>query len=207
MSINGLPAEIKNKKLIVVEGDQDCQFFAKLIDKLDIKGVYVLGIGGKGNFNDDLQRLHRRPGFSSLTHFAVIRDKDEDNAFESIVKILQDKDKMNISPVPSAPGVFTTGKPKTGVFIMPGSIQGKMLEDLCLKSVEDKPEMKCVNDFANCVSRLESPPKNPSKSKVLAFLASQPEDANTVGQGAEKNYWNLDAPCLNELKTFLNNLR
>jgi hypothetical protein len=115
---------------------------------------------------------------------------------------------MGFENVPSEDGQFVPGSPKIGIFIMPGnSVDGNMLEDLCLKTVEEHPAMKCVCDFAYCVSGLNNPPKNISKAKCQAFLATQPEIVNSVGLGARKDYWDFDSPALDELKQFLENLR
>jgi hypothetical protein len=114
---------------------------------------------------------------------------------------------------PKKHGQFSKGNPKVGIFIMPGeAIEGTMLEDLCLKTVENHPAMKCVNEFATCVSTLENRPKNISKAKVQVFrakvfLAAQPEVVDLVGLGAQKKYWNFDSPSLDELKRFLSNLK
>ncbi len=49
-----------------------------------------------------------------------------------------------------------------------------MLEDLCLKSVEDDPAMECVQEYFDCISdKLDDLPKNISKAKARAFLASR----------------------------------
>ena len=87
-----------------------------------------------------------------------------------------------------------------------------MLEDLCLRTGEDDGAMDCVTKFAACVAALPDPPKNISKAKVQVFkaqvfLAAQPQTVDSVGLGAQKGYWDLDAPCLDELKQFLLHLK
>jgi len=144
-----------------------------------------------------------------VTHVAIVRDKDEDRAFESVVNIVE---RAGLKP-PSSPSSFSNSKPKVGIFIMPGeAVEGTMLEDLCLETVKGKPAMECVDEFASCVSELKTPPKNISKAKAQvfkaqAFLASQTDIVNSVGLGALKDYWNFDSPCLAELKAFLSHLK
>ena len=114
---------------------------------------------------------------------------------------------------PEKPGQFSDGHPKIGIFIMPGeTIEGTMLEDLCLETVKEQPAMKCVEEFSSCVSSLDSPPKNISKAKAQVFkaqvfLATQPGFVDSVGLGSQKGYWNFESPCLVELKTFLSHLK
>lgn len=205
MSLYNWPEQIAKKKLVVVEGEDDKGFFIGLLDKVGAKDYFVVSMGGKDNFNKDLHLIAKRSDFSEITHLVLIRDRNGDDAFDSVVNILTRK--MGVSNVPSQSGGFSKGPPEIGVFIMPGKIEGYMLEDLCLKIVEEHPAMKCVNEFASCVSNLAPPPRNLSKTKVQAFLAAQPEVANTIGLGARKGYWDFDSRCLEELKRFLGNLR
>jgi uncharacterized protein DUF3226 len=208
MSLYNWPEEIEKRKLVVVEGADDKGFFIEFLDKIGARDSFVGCVEGKNNFNNDLPLLAKRPGFSEITHLALIRDRNGDDAFDSVVNILNEK--IGFFNVPSRPGKFSEGHPQIGIFIMPGEIEGCMLEDLCLKMVEDHPAMKCVDEFSACISQLENPPRNKTnilKARVQAYLAAQPEVANTIGVGANKGYWNLDSPYLIELKQFLDNLR
>jgi len=201
----GNPDEIREKKLLIVEDESI--LFVELLKKIDIdKGIYVREVGGKGNFETNLSDLKKARNFDKLTHLGIIRDKDCDNAFESIVNILRRK--MDIQNTPSQLGEFTRGKPQIGVFIMPGNtVEGNILEDLCLKSVEGQEAMGCVDEFANCFSQLSNPPSNKSKAKVLAYMACQKESVEKISRGAQKGYWNFESPCWNELKDFLKHMR
>ena len=90
---------------------------------------------------------------------------------------------------------------------MPGNSDAGMLEDLCLKTVENHPAMGCVQPFTSCISELEESPNNIVKAKAQAFLAAMPELANSVGVGAQKGYWNFKSEELTDLKSFIGNLR
>ncbi len=198
------------KKIIAVEGPDDDNFFDALLRRMNIKDYDIRFVGGKDEFKNKLPALKNVSGFFDangsplVTHLVIIRDENGDNAFESVTNILK---KEGFTP-PKKHGLFSNGNPKIGIFIMPGTtVKGTMLEDLCLKTVEKNPEMKCVNEFASCVSAMEPKPKNMSKAKAQTFLAAQPEIANSVGVGAQKGYWNFESTVLEELKQFLNNLK
>ena len=204
------PTSITSKKLLVVEGLDEKNFFEKLLPLMGISDFQVENVGGKGNFRTQFPALLLRPGFYApdqtplVTHMAIIRDKDEDNAFESIKGIVSN---AGLNP-PQQNAQFSTGSPRVGIFIMPGSeVEGTMIEDLCLKSVDSLPAMTCVESFANCISKLPKPPKNMSKAKVQSFLAAQPEIFNSLGLGAQNNYWDFDSSAFNELKAFLSHLK
>lgn len=209
MADSNLPEEIRNRKVLVVEGKDDIGFFVEVLKKQNILGVYVTGLDGKNRFNEELPRFTKISGFSNITHFGIIRDKDDksqNDAFKSVANTLRKK--TNLQNIPTKHGQFATGKPRIGIFIMPGdSIEGNMLEDLCLKTVEKHEAMSCVNEFISCVSTLKTKPRNMSKAKTHAFLAVQQELANSIGLASEKGYWDFSSPVINELRQFLNNLK
>jgi hypothetical protein len=93
---------------------------------------------------------------------------------------------------------------------MPDCENEGMLEDLCLKSVENDSVFKCAEKFLDCVNtsaKEEEKPKNLSKAKAQTFLAGKKEIASSTGVGAQKGYWNFDHECMNKIKQFLENLK
>jgi len=201
---------ITYKKIIAVEGPDDDNFFDALLRRMNITDFDIRFVGGKDEFKNKLSALKKVSGFFDtdgspfVSHLAIIRDENGDNAFASVTNILK---KEGFTP-PKKHGLFSNGNPKIGIFIMPGeTVGGTMLEDLCLKTVENHPAMKCVDEFASCASALETKPKNISKAKAQTFLAAQPEIVNSLGLGAQKNYWDFESPALDELKQFLSNLK
>jgi len=207
------PRPIKFTKILAVEGEDEKIFFDALLGKLKISDIDIRIVGGKDQFKKKLPGLKNTPGFFHadgsyfVTHLGIVRDQEgqgADRAFQSVSGILQS---LDFTP-PERPNQFSITHPKVGIFIMPGeTIEGTMLEDLCLETVNDRPAMKCVDEFSSCVSVLKTKPKNISKAKAQAFLASQPVIVNTVGLGAQKGYWNFESPCLVELKSFLSHLK
>lgn len=201
---------IRAKKILGVEGKDEKSFFTALLKHLKISDYQIEPVGGKDQFPKKFPALLKTSGFFApdesplVTHVAIVRDKNEDEAFKSISNIVAT---AGLKP-PTKHSTFSDGNPKVGIFIMPGhKVKGTMLEDLCLKTVENHPAMKCVNEFASCASALETKPKNISKAKAQTFLAAQPEIVNSVGLGAQKNYWDFESPALDELKQFLSNLK
>jgi hypothetical protein len=196
---------IRQKKLIAVEGQDEVNFFNALFKYVGVDDFEIHEIGGKDQFKDKLPALVRMRGFSEVEVLAIIRDADDnaDAAFKSIRNILK---KEKLKP-PIQVNQFSDGSPKIGIFIMPGNSDTGMLEDLCLKTVEDHPSMHCVELFIDCISALENPPNNITKAKAQAFLASMPKLVKSVGLGAQKGYWNFNSEELTDLKAFIYNLR
>ena len=214
-SPNDASTSINSKKVIAVEGKDEINFFKALLRHINITDFDIREIGGKDQFPKKLPALLNARGFyladrsSFVTHLAIIRDRDEDEAFKSIATIVTN---ARLKP-PTKHSEFSNGSPKVGIFIMPGeTIDGTMLEDLCLKTVENHKAMTCVNEYASCISALEPTPKNIPKSKVQVFkaqvfLAAQPEIVDSVGLGAQKKYWDFESHALDELKEFLIKLK
>lgn len=196
---------IHEKTVLAVEGKDEVNFFGALLEYLEIAGSDIRDLGGKDQFKDKLPALVKTRGFSDVEVLAVIRDadKDADAAFDSVRNILRGQ---HLNP-PDQMNRFSDGNPMIGIFIMPGNSDSGMLEDLCLRTVENHPAMGCVNVFVDCVAELDHQPKTPSKAKAQAFLAAMPEIVNSVGLGAQKRYWNFNSNELSDLITFVDTLR
>jgi hypothetical protein len=199
---------ITKKKLLAVEGQDEIAFFKELFEHMGMLDIVdLLEVKGKDNFKNEIPLLTRTTGFNDLEAVAIIRDADDSykSAFESVKSVL----KKNSLQAPERPGEFSQGNPKVGVFIMPDNKNSGMLENLCLETVKEKEEMKCVNRFIDCANQLENPPKpkDIAKAKVQAFLALMPEVPNQVGLGAKKRCWDFDSAELAPLKNFLSELK
>lgn len=204
---------IENENLIIVEGLDEVNFFAKLLKKMEISGQ-VLDIGGKDVFPtmEGFASIPELDGYSDVKSIVVVRDADvgenaANRAFKSIKTILL----RNNIVCPDNIGEFIESDGlKVGVYIMPDCESEGMLEDLCLKSVEEEPVLKCAEGFLECVNtsvQENEKPKNASKAKAQTFLAGKKEIVKSVGLGAQKDYWNFDHECMDKIKEFLENLR
>ncbi|MCK5177462.1 MAG: hypothetical protein KAQ92_07070 [Candidatus Aenigmarchaeota archaeon] len=192
---------ICKKKILAVEGKDCVGFFNAFLEYLKITDFEIYDIGGTCEFKDNLGALFKRRGFSDVEIFGIICDAENNDksAFQRIQNILKNND---IKP-PREKNRFFRGKPNIGIFIMSGNSNKGMLEDLCLKTVEKHPAMECVNNFANCVSKLQNPPKIVAKSKAQVYLAAMPKIVNSIGLGAKNGYWNFESKELFDLKKFM----
>jgi hypothetical protein len=202
-----LHLQITKKRLLVVEGNDEKNFFEELFKHMAKENITdILDVGGKDNFKNSIPALTRISSFNDVEAIAVVRDADGNcrSAFASVKGILKEN---GLLP-PEKPGEFSQGNPKVGVFIMPDNKNSGMLEDLCLETVKDEKGMECVNRFIDCANQLENPPKDKdiAKVKVQGFLAIKPGVFDMVGLGAKKNYWDFDSAALEPLKNFLSEL-
>jgi hypothetical protein len=200
--------EITSDKLLLVEGEDERNFFTALCTHLGLKGMQIIPYKGKPNLPNVFVAVLNTPNFDQVSAYAIIRDADvsQQSALESIKDLLQKHGQ--ICPQKHAE-IASAGSLKVGVFIMPGnSATSGMLEDLCLQTVAGHEAMPCVESFMDC---LKAPgatfhPQNPSKAKVQAFLAAMPETVPSLGVAALKGYWQFNHQALSELCAFLQEL-
>jgi hypothetical protein len=192
---------IKSTRLLAVEGKDECNFFAALFDHMRLPSIQTVDVGGKEKFRFELPQ----EGFNKVTHLGFIRDADTsaEDAFKSICGVLE---QLHL-PVPRAAGEVREGAPRVCVFVIPGNQQTGMLEDLCLQTVADRPEIQCVESFVGCfsphLSADDQKAFNDAKARVQAYLATRVPIENSLGLGAQKGHWKLDHPELDSIKGFL----
>ena len=200
------PIQIQREKLLLVEGDDEVGFFEALLKKMNIHSIQIYPVGGKDQFHNKIPLIVRLPDFHNVKKIAFIRDADEDRkaAFDSIFNILL---KNGLKPIKEE-NKFSKSIPSIGIFIMPGRNYNKgTLEDLCLNAVTNDPKIKCVDDYIACIelilgSKLDKIPKR----KAQVYLAANKHLRNSVGLGAQKDYWKFNSHIYDELKDFLINL-
>ena len=192
---------IKEPNIILVEGVDEEQFCDALIKKLNFQNIQILPIGGKTKLRKNLKGLIGATGFSNVSSLGIIRDADasSQSAFQSVCDALR---YVNL-PVPSNPLTSQGQNPKVTVMILPDENNSGMLEDLCLRAVESEPEVKCVKQYFQCLQQYIDLPKNISKAKVQAYLASKPKSGLRLGEAAQAGYWPLEDEIFEPMINFL----
>ncbi len=190
--------------ILIVEGDDDKNFFEALARHLGIPGVQVLSANGKDNVRPFIAAVSKAPGFSKTRALGVIRDADSNpnGAFQSVCNAL-----AAVLPSPQAPLEVVAGAPAVSVLILPGVGRPGAIEDLCLAAVSDDPAMPCVGAYFHCLDdHGVSLPDDLSKAKVQAFLASRPRSSVHLGIAAQQGLLPLDAGAVREARQFLSDL-
>lgn len=205
------PIKITSPKLLMVEGQDDEEFFKALIRHTGLtKDIQIQNFGGVDQLRKTLQAIIITSGFrhflaSEVVSLGIIRDADQSdpiNAFRSVCSALRASGLTE----PSELEIFEGENPRVGVLILPDKNNPGMLETLCLKSIVNDPVMECIDEYFHCINKLDLEPKNMAKAKVQAFLASRPEYVPHLGLAAQKGYWLWDNPVFDHIKKFLSNL-
>jgi hypothetical protein len=197
---------IKAKTIIAVEGKDEVDFFKVYLEFLGVEDYDVKDVVGKSNFRPKVKALVNTRDFDSVENLILIRDADNDAnaAFTSLKNLIKE---IGLE-VPATKNSFSaTGKPRVGIYIMPGAADTGMLEDLCLKIVQYPNVMLCVEEYLACVAKhgLTLPP-NVVKAKFLAYLAVMPDTVTSVGVAAKRGYFDLNSSELDDIRKFLQNL-
>ncbi|MBU1862549.1 MAG: hypothetical protein KKH94_02660 [Candidatus Omnitrophica bacterium] len=200
--------EIKKDKLLLVEGNDDQNFFQKLIQEIALDSIQIISMNGKENFRaPNLKSVINTPGFKEVKSLGIIRDADEnaENTFNSICAVLKECG----LPEPTQPMEITNTSLKVGILIIPPSTEKGQIEDLCLSSLKDYSEMRCIDNYFKCLKKkLPSNkfPKELSKAKIQAFLASREESVPHLGIAAQRSYFPLSNDVFGGIKKFLRSL-
>jgi hypothetical protein len=224
--------KIISKKILAVEGKDECNFFQALLKHSKIESilwfqyienikkdpgfsvsneaVQLIDIGGKDKFKEELEALTVLQGFDNIEKMGFIRDAEinpAESAFTSICNILKS---LHLPFPPASNEVIKNIKPSVGVFIMPDNKNSGMLESLCLKALENQKIKNCIDDFISCfyidMNQSEKDKFNEPKSRVLSYLASRSPIVNSLGLSAQNGYWDFSHGCFDEIKKFLRDL-
>jgi hypothetical protein len=201
---------LKEPKVLLVEGQDECNFFKALFEHMGVDHVEAREVKGKDNLPAQFEAFLNDPGFPRVTVYAVVQDADtgHSDAFAAVQRVLR----KHREPCPARHAEFVAERGRrVGIYIMPGNTQTGMLEDLCLSTVVDHPAKTCIDGMFGCLSGVLEPavpigpleqnkfymPRNPAKAKAQMF----------VGLGALKHYWNFNHVNIEPLKRFLEGFR
>jgi hypothetical protein len=189
------------KKFVFCEGKDDVAVIRSLAKNVGLV-VTIEDYGGRNKLTNFLQGLSKRPEFAQeqVAAIAILRDADDDAvaAFASV----RDTLRQNGFEAPDANENFKVSTLRVGVFIV--GVNGKgMIEDLCLKSVADRPEFACVDTYFGCVAQHSKRKEFHSKARFRVWMASQDDYKYDAGKAAEEGYWPWENPGFDGLKNFL----
>jgi hypothetical protein len=195
------PRIITQAKQLLVEGVIPYSFFEAFLSHYNLPGFQIQNFGGNNELKGFIGALKRITGFKQMvTSLAIVRDAETDPiaAFRSVCFSLNNED----LPVPIGSGNLVQGPPKIGIYILPDSDSPGMLESLCLRAVIDDPVMPCVNEYFDCMNRIEERVIK-DKARLQAFLASRQKPGLILGQAAIEGYLNFGSIEYEGLRAFL----
>ena len=183
---------------LLVEGNDDRNFFSALIDHISLADVEVQSFGGVNQLRPTLRTFAETDSFvNNVASLGIIRDAETSaqSAFRSVQDSLQS---ANLA-IPDNPGQKALGPPSVNVLILPGGDEPGMLETLLCQTFQGEPIDDCIDDFLRCAHSAGGEDlRNPDKSRAHAFLSTMPRPEVSIGVAARRSYWKLDQPAFPE---------
>jgi hypothetical protein len=191
--------------ILVVEGYSDLLFYAEVLEKLDAhEKVFIKELGGKGEKKAKMETLLSPGLLDSKSAIAIIVDADSAPATtrNSVENLLS-----GIVGKPVVDGQWSGGKPKIGLYIVPGGDQAGEIETLVWNSwasdAANAAQRRCVEGYISCMQDAGATAQSPAKGLISTLLAVKYDEDPRLGPGARRNVFNLGRPELQALREFL----
>ena len=199
------PDSVVLRVQLLVEGNDQVNFFEAFADHLSLDHVQLQNYGGVNELRSFIPALASMSGFHTVESVGIVRDAEESarSAFHSVQSSL----KRAGLTVPDHPLIRSGTSPAVNVLILPGDNRDGMLETLLCDSFANTRENNCINSFFKCIEAADIPPaKLPDKARAFAYLTTKQEPRHSVGVAAKRGYWDLDHNAFDNVRRFLNSL-
>jgi hypothetical protein len=189
---------IDKDRILLGEGKDEELFLKTLLQFEHISNVQVMEYGGKTKLKTFLKELPKLPRFGEVVALGITRDADESEASaKDAVESALAGAGLKLGAAPGQPMVLMHVLHLNGC---------GMLEDVCLASLAERPELECVDKYlACCVEKGRPAPPNFAKARVHAWLASKDLREYQLGRAAEKQppIIDLGHPAFDPLRAFV----
>lgn len=192
--------------MLIVEGYSDLWFYAEVLEHLGkLEGVFIKEFGGKSNISTQLEVFLTPQLLEDKTHIGVIVDADQSS--EGTFAGLQTAIANATGQTVPAPGAWTEGNPRIGLFVAPDPCTPGEIETLVWRAWAADPDNRrakdCIDTFADSMKVAGHEAKSREKGLIGALLAIRNDDDPRLGPGARANVFDLDRPELSALREFL----
>ena len=204
--------QIEQSRLLLVEGNDDVQFFRRIIARRRNRDIQIVEFGGKDKLGEFLTNVlvPRIRATDIVRIIGVVRDADKyyDRAFQSVGGSLR---RAGV-PVPNSSltpviGTLDGADIQVSVYIMPDNASSGDLETLILRAIEGSPALNCVENYIQCLNEQGLTIRHERKAKLHAFLASDTDDPTLQpGQAIDAGIIPWDSPAFDDVHKFLDML-
>ena len=207
------PDAIRREVQLLVEGNDERNFFEAFTRHLQLPSVQILALDGKDRLREFLEMLAGATAFRTVKRIGIVRDADEsaNRTFQSVRTSLRNaNDAIRSSgvefPVPDHPEQLVGEQPALSVMVLPGDGQAGMLETLLCRTFARDDVNRCIDRFFQCAEESGTPIRQPGKARARAYLATTPDPHVSVGVAAKRGRWNLDHGAFDGVRSFLKSL-
>lgn len=189
--------EIKQPKLLLVEGADALYFFIWACEAFGVHDVQVMDFGGIKDLTEYLKTLPMVSGYEQVKTIVIARDAENDPAV-AVSNVKRALQQANL-PVPSNSFEFAGSSPRVAFMIFPGAttdVDGNImlspgtLEDLCLEIVKDCSTFECVDQFIQCLQSKGQDIKRLHKTKLHTYLSGNNDFVGLkIGEASKAGDW------------------
>lgn len=199
------PKEISTEIQLLVEGNDQRNFFEAVVQHLALAHVQVWNFGGVHDLGEFLGAFVNMRGFRSVSSVGIVRDAEED-AVLALQRVNRALRNANL-PVSIEPPANGEGNLRTNVLILPDGKRPGMLETLLYETFAGTEESYCIEQYFDCMGDLATFTEGKrDKARAHAWLATRREPHVSVGFAAKKRYWNLEHEALARVRDFVSSL-
>ena len=182
--------------LLLVEGQDDKEFFVQLVGHESFKAKHQLHIhkyGGVTKLAGVLNLFSQDNAFHEVARVAIVRDADfGTNAFESVRQAIlnSNKNSSRAYPVPDQPLVPVGDSPWVNTMILPSSEREGMLENLMWDALKGDTIAACADEFFGCLERAGKhvTKERLSKARVRVYISGKNASDEATGDDSDKGY-------------------
>ena len=197
-----MATQIESSIQLLVEGNDQRNFFEAMVEHMALSGVQVQNFGGVDELRRYLAAFVSMPGFSMVRRIGIVRDAETSatSAFHSVQSSLRNAG----LPAPAEPAVVTGDEPSVSVLVLPDGADSGMLETLLCMTFAGTAVDRCIDKLFECVeAACPEASKRPEKARCRTWLATKPDPHLSVGVAAKRGYWKLGHPAFEGVQTFL----
>lgn len=194
--------QIRAKKQLLVEGNDQRNFFEAMINHLDIEGIQVHNFGGIGELSEFLDLFVKLAGFDSIDTLGIVRDA-EVSAHSALQSVQSSISRVGLT-VPVSAGCLYGAEPSVAIMILPDNSNPGMLETNLCWTFRNTGLDSCIDSFFACAeAEADVSIVRPEKARAHAWLSTQDRPHLSVGVAAKAHYWDLNHAALAEIRSFL----
>ena len=209
-----MATRIERAVQLLVEGNDERNFFDALVGHLQLATVQIQVLDGKDRLSESLETLAGTTGFRRVRSIGIVRDADQSahTAFQSVQTALHNANQAAGPwsglefPVPERPEARAGESPSLRVLILPGNGAAGMLETLLCRTFDGTHVDRCIGRFFQCAEEAGNHIRRPDKARAHAYLSTKPDPHVSVGVGARKGYWDFDHDAFEGVRGFLRSL-
>ena len=197
------PQSLEASTQLLVEGNDQRNFFEAFVRHLGVSGVQVQNFGGVYDLSEFIMNMSGMDEFSDhVRSLGIVRDAEASaqEAFRSVQGSLR---RIGLT-APDRPRQRVGVSPSVSVLILSDDDSPGMLETLLCRTFSGSGLDGCIDSFFECVhAELGHGPHRPHKARAHAYIATQRDAHVSVGVAAQRNYWDLNHAVFDGVRDFL----